>query len=84
MKPAFKPNPVELDQRLLFPSNVFDLLGDGHECYLYDTIFQQLDTSQVEDKYSRLGQNAYPPKLNVSILIYAYSRGVFSSREIRV
>ena len=82
MKPAFKPNPVELDQRLLFPSNVFDLLGEGHECHLYDTIFQQLDTSEVEGKYSRLGQNAYHPKLNVSILIYAYSRGVFSSREI--
>lgn len=82
MKPPFKPSPVELDQRLLFPSNVFDLLSQDHECYLYDDIFQQLDTSELERHYSTLGQRAYHPKLIVSILIYAYSRGVFSSREI--
>ena len=82
MKPPFKPSPVELDQRLMFPSNVFDLLSKDHECYLYDDIFQQLDTSQLEGNYSVLGQHAYHPKLIVSILIYAYSRGVFSSREI--
>lgn len=82
MKPPFKPSPVELDQRLLFPSNIFDLLSNDHECYLYDDIFQQLDTSELESNYSELGQHAYHPKLIVSILIYAYSRGVFSSREI--
>jgi len=82
MKPPFKPSPVELDQRLLFPPNVFDLLSKDHECYLYEDIFQQLDTSELESNYSELGQRAYHPKLIVSILIYAYSRGVFSSREI--
>ena len=82
MKPAFEPSPVELDQRLMFPSNVFDLLGKDHECYLYEDIFQQLDTSESEGNYSVPGQHAYHPKLIVSILIYAYSRGVFSSGEI--
>ncbi len=83
MKPPFKSSPVELDQRLLFPSNIFDLLSKDHECYLYEDIFQQLDTSDLESSYSVLGQHAYHPKLIVSILIYAYSRGVFSSREIQ-
>jgi len=82
MKPLFKPSPIELNQRLLFPSNIFDLLSKDHECYLYQDIFQQLDTSELESHYSELGQHAYHPKLIVSILIYAYSRGVFSSREI--
>ncbi len=82
MKPAFKPSPVELNQRLMFPSNVFDLLDTDHECYLYSDIFQQLDTTELESRYSERGQHAYHPKLIVSILIYAYSRGVFSSREI--
>ncbi len=36
----------------------------------------------MEGRYSELGQHAYHPKLIVAILIYAYSRGVFSSREI--
>jgi transposase len=83
MKPAFKPSPVELNQRLMFPSNIFDLLNADHECYLYKDIFQQLDTTELESRYSELGQHAYHPKLIVSILIYAYSRGVFSSREIQ-
>lgn len=82
MKPPFKSSPVELNQRLMFPSNVFDLLKDDHECYLYQDIFKQLDTCELEGNYSARGQRAYHPKLIVSILIYAYSRGVFSSREI--
>ncbi len=66
----------------MFPSNIFDLLSEGHECYLYEDIFKQIDTSELESRFSKLGQHAYHPKLIVSILIYAYSRGVFSSREI--
>jgi len=82
MSIPFKKNPIEFNQRLLFPSNIFDLLPDDHECYLYNDIFQQLDTSSLESKYSTRGQNAYHPKLIVSILIYSYSQGVFSSRQI--
>ena len=82
MSVPFKTSPVEYDQSLLFPGNVFDLLPNDHECYLYHDLFQQLDTTELESNYSHKGQNAYHPKLIVSILIYAYSRGVFSSREI--
>jgi transposase len=83
MKPLFKSSPIELNQRLMFPSNVFDLLDDGHECYVYEELFKQLDTSELEGHYSVRGQRAYAPQLIVAILIYAYSRGVFSSREIQ-
>ncbi len=82
MSIPFKSSPIEYDQSLLFPGNVFDLLPKAHECYLYQDLFQQLDTTSLENDYSHKGQNAYHPKLIVSILIYAYSRGVFSSREI--
>ena len=47
MNPPFKPSTVELDQRLMFPTNVFDLLSEDHECYLYEDIFKQLDTSEL-------------------------------------
>lgn len=83
MNPPFKKNPVTFNQRLLFPSNIFDLLSKDHECYLYHDLFQQLDTTELESNYSEQGQHAYHPKLIVSILIYAYSRGLFSSREIQ-
>lgn len=79
---SFKTSPVEFDQHLLFPSNIFDLLPSDHECYLYMDLFKQLDTTALEGQYSEQGQHAYHPRLLVSILIYAYSRGVFSSRQI--
>lgn len=78
----FKSCPVEFHQHQLYPSNIFDLLPQDHECYLYTELFEQLDTSSVERLYSAKGQHAYSPKQIVSILIYAYSRGVFSSRQI--
>ena len=78
----FKSRPVEFHQHQLFPSNIFDLLPQDHECYLYAELFEQLDTDSVERLYSVKGQHAYHPRLIVSILIYADSRGVFSSRQI--
>jgi transposase len=78
----FKTHPAEFNQDTLFPCNIFDLLADDHECYLYADLFQQLDTSSIESNYKYIGQNAYHPRQIISILIYAYSRGVFSSREI--
>jgi transposase len=81
--PPFKDSPIEVDQRLLFPSNIFDLLAEDNDCFVYEEIFTQLDMSVVEQQYSRIGQRAYHPRALVSILIYAYSHGVFSSREIQ-
>jgi transposase len=82
MSVPFKSSPVEFNQHLLFPTNIFDLLPKDHECFLYADLFQQIDTSSLESLYSVKGQNAYHPKLIVAILIYAYSQGVFSSRKI--
>jgi len=45
-------------------------------------LFNQLDTSSLETQYSLEGQHAYHPKKMVSILIYGYTHGVFSMREL--
>ena len=45
-------------------------------------MFNQLDTSSLETQYSLEGQHAYHPKKMVSILIYGYTHGVFSMREL--
>ena len=80
--PRFKDYPADYSQSQLFPGNVFDLLPDDHDCFVYRDLFEQLDTSEVDALYSSRGQRAYAPRQIVSILIYAYSRGVFSSRQI--
>ena len=78
MSLPFKSHPAELNQHVLFPTNISDVLPPDHECYLYRDLFDQLDTSEIEKTYSRKGQRAYHPRLITSILIYSYSRGVFS------
>ena len=80
--PKFKTPPIEFNQGQLFATNVFDLLPEDHDCFVYEQIFKGIDTLSLESKYHHLGQHAYHPRLIVSILIYAYSHGVFSSREI--
>ncbi|MBO9496794.1 hypothetical protein J7438_22290 [Thalassotalea sp. G20_0] len=48
-QPKFKDSPVELDQHLLFPTNIFDLLPTtDHDCFVYESLFQSIDTSEVE------------------------------------
>lgn len=79
MSVPFKSSPVEFNQHLLFPANIFDFLPKNHECFLYIDLFEQLDTSSL---YSVKSQNTYHPKLIVAILIFAYCQGVFSSQKI--
>lgn len=81
-KPQFKDYELERDQHQLFVTNVFDLLPQEHDCFVFADLITQLDTREAETHYSPLGQRAYDPRQLTGILIYAYSRGVFSSRQI--
>ena len=82
MPVPFKKDPTEYNQRQLLTTNVFDLLPEDDDCFVHEDIFSQIDTKEVEKKYSILGQHAYHPRLVTAILIYAYSQGIFSSRKI--
>jgi len=78
----FKTAPEEYSQSVLFPSNIFDLLPEDHECFIYSEVLELIDVTSLHQNYSVLGQNAYNPKVLIGILIYSYSQGIFSSRQI--
>ncbi len=61
---------------------MFELLLQEHDCFLFAELVAQLDTREAEEHYSPLCQRAYDPRRLIGILIYSYSRGVFSSRQI--
>ena len=82
MPVPFKKDPTQYNQRTLLATNVFDLLAEDDDCFVYEDIFSQINTKEVEKKYSMLGQHAYHPRLITAILIYVYSQGIFSSRKI--
>lgn len=78
----FKSDSDALEKMRNFSGNVFDLLPEDHDCFVFKEIFKQLDTSSVEAKFSPIGQHAFHPRKIVGILIYGYTHGVFSSREL--
>ena len=45
-------------------------------------VVETIDVSDVEKKYSRLGQKSYHPHLILKLLFYGYSTGLRSGRKI--
>jgi len=74
----------ERNQIFLLPPSFRDFLGDGHEAIILDEFMQELDITKLEQSYANEhgGSSAYHPQLLLSVLIYGYMNGIFSSRKI--
>jgi transposase len=70
------------DQPQFFAPSLRQAVGDQEDVLALDSAVERLGLSQLEDRYSRVGHPAYPPKAMVKVLIYAYSMGLRSSRLI--
>ncbi len=78
--PKFKP--YRKSQFMLFPNSIDDYVPENHLSRMIDSIVEQLDTKDIEDKYSSLGQNTYHPKILIKLLFYGYAIGERSGRKI--
>ena len=74
----------EPDQQILFPPSIRDFVPQGHLAhFVRDVVRDDLDLSAIFARYTeRRGQPPYHPALMTSLLLYAYSRGIYSSRRI--
>lgn len=73
------------DQLLLVPPSLRDWLPEDHPVYLMLDILEELDLSAIDHKYQQKdarGERPYAPKMMVGILLYGYSVGVRSSRQL--
>jgi len=72
-------------QGLLLPPSPLDWLPEGHLAYFILELVAELDLGEIEraiqTKDSR-GTRPYSPGMMVSLLVYAYCVGVYSSRKI--
>ena len=57
-------------------------IPDAHLVRFIQAAVFKIDTSQIEAKYSFMGQKPYHPKLMLSILFYGYATGLRSSRKL--
>ena len=74
----------DVNQGLLFPPSPRDWLPDDHLVWFVSDTVDQLDLDSFLERYRTCGkgEQAYPPRVMLKILLYAYSAGIFSSRKI--
>jgi transposase len=66
----------------LLPPSVDEWLPEGHLARFVVEIVDQLDLSKMTRAYRGSGSPAYHPAMLLSLLIYGYATGVYSSRRI--
>ncbi|QZT35755.1 IS1182 family transposase [Halosquirtibacter xylanolyticus] len=69
-------------QGLLMPPSINDWLPENHQARFIVDIVEELDLRSVYRQYRGSGTMAYDPRLILSLILYGYSTGVFSSRKI--
>jgi transposase len=76
--------PCAPDQSLLFPPSPRDWLPEGHLAFFIADTVAALDLAVFYDPYEGDGRRNQPfdPQMMVTVLLYAYATGTFSSRRI--
>ena len=76
----FRPINREIDY--LLPPSVQDWLPESHLARYVVEVVEGLDLSKLESVYAVRGSAAYHPAMLLSLLIYGYATGAYSSRKI--
>lgn len=70
-------------QTLLLPPSIQEWLPEGHLARFVREVASTLDLTAIESTYKEERRNPrYPPRLMVTLLLYAYSTGTYSSRRM--
>jgi transposase len=74
----------DVDQGWLLPRSVHEFVPAGHLAhFVRDTVREGLDLGAILETYSEeRGYPPYHPGMMVAVLLYGYSRGVYSSRRL--
>jgi transposase len=74
----------DVDQGWLLPLSVRDFVPPGHLAhFVRDTVREGLDLSAIIAVYgAEQGQPPYHPGMLVALLLYGYSSGIYSSRQL--
>jgi transposase len=82
MNKTFRPWLV--DQPQFLPPSVRDFVPAGHVAhFVRDLVREDLDLSAIIGAYSELrGYPPFDPRMMTALLLYGYSRGVYSSRRL--
>jgi transposase len=74
--------PIDRKTPYLLSPSMEDWLPEDHLARFIVEVVEGLDVSRLESAYRGRGSAAYHPALLLSLLVYGYATGVFSSRRI--
>lgn len=74
--------PIDRETDYLLPPSIQDWLPESHLARYVVDVVESLDLSGLERAYGGRGSDAYHPAMLMSLLIYSYATGTFSSRKI--
>jgi len=74
--------PITRDIDFLLPPSVQEWLPEGHLARYVVEVVEGLDLTDLERAYGGRGRAAYHPATLLSLLIYGYATGCYSSRKI--
>ena len=74
----------DVDQGCLVPPSGHEFVPPDHLAhFVRDTVREALDLSAILDTYTEeRGVPPYHPGMMVALLLYGYSRGIYSSRQL--
>lgn len=75
-------HPIDRDTYYLLPPSVQEWLPEAHLARYVVDVVEGLNLSALERAYAGRGSDAYHPATLLSLLIYGYATGTFSSRKI--
>ena len=68
--------------QLRLPLDIEILIPKDDRVRLVDAVISSLDLSCLYSTYQRIGRMHYPPSVLLKVIVYAYSKHIFSSRDI--
>jgi len=74
--------PLDRNTDFLLQPSVQDWLPPQHLARYVVEVVDQLDLAKLETAYAGKGSEAYHPAMLLTLLIYGYANGVFSSRKL--
>jgi len=67
---------------MLFPPNLDDMVSEGHPVRIVNSIIDKVDIQSILDTYRGGGSSGYHPRMLLKVLVYAYLKNIYSSRQI--
>ncbi len=73
---------VSRHQGSLFPLSVEEYVPRDDGVRYIDSVVDELELREIEERYSSQGRPAYQPRMLVKLLVYGTIRGIRSNREL--